>query len=146
MVSISLLPRLPLCAQGQFFVRTCRGRLETGLHVGVHGIFSNRFHHLKSVEFQAETLQERTLRSSAVMESSLAVISLGRLSSSPTASLRFILAPISLLQTLRSLFQLSVWKRTMDRMESLCQRFVSLMHDGPEVEHMHGHWCCIYLD
>ena len=55
---------------------------------------------------------QHTFKSSAVRESSLAVISPGRLSSSPTASLRFILAPISLLHRLRSLFQLSVWKRT----------------------------------
>ena len=54
-----------------------------------------------------------TLRSSAARESSLPVISSGRVSSSPTGSFFFILAPISRVQMLRRLFQLSAWKRTV---------------------------------
>ena len=64
--------------------------------------------HSDMIEIHTSWHSQHTFRSSAVRESSLAVISPGRLSSSPTASLRFILAPISLLHRLRSLFQLSV--------------------------------------
>ena len=69
---------------------------------------SSTLQHSDVIEIHTSWHSQHTFRSSAVRESSLAVISPGRLSSSPTTSLRFILAPISLLHRLRSLFQLSV--------------------------------------